>query len=644
MVVGIAKRGIDTRRNRFERGIVRHRSAHLAETGSIPKLVAEIASELDVLFVKQNVLTERRGTHCAEAERVGTVARDEVERVGRIAERFRHFTTEFVAHDSREIYVAEGHFTAPFKARHDHACDPEENDIRAGNEVARRIEFFQKFRHFGIGRIHVPAHCCKRPEPRGEPGVEHVRILFPVFGVSGRCNVAVNFRGIALGIPHGNAVSPPKLAGNAPVLQVAHPVFVNFAPAFRVKFHSAGSHAFAGGGNARIFQKPLLGKARLNRYFRAFADPDFVFVRFFLDEQTEFAEKFDGFIARLEAFHSREIFPRECVHRAVGIHNVRHFEIVAATDFKVRFVVRGRNFKHAGSEFKLDGFVADDRDRFLIFARERTNRVLADVFRVAFILRINGDCGVARNRFGARRRNRQKRSRFFGDFDFEIIKETFVRLHDDFFVRERRKRCRAPVHHAFAAVNVAFFVKVDKDFLNATRVAFVHREAFPRPVAGATELFELVDDDPAFFFFPIPNALKKRFAPEVVARFAFRLFELFFNHDLRGDARVVRAREPKDFFAVETRFARENVLNRIVEHMPHVKHARNVRRRDDDGIRRAAFAYARGIGGKAAFIDPVFIPTGFDLCGFVIFRNVVRHRFKKNVNTQWYAFLRVPAN
>ena len=59
---------------------------HLAETAGVPELVAEIAAQLDVLFIEQHVLAERRAAHHAEAQGVRAVFGDEVERVGRIAE------------------------------------------------------------------------------------------------------------------------------------------------------------------------------------------------------------------------------------------------------------------------------------------------------------------------------------------------------------------------------------------------------------------------------------------------------------------------------------------------------------------------------------------------------------------------------
>jgi len=55
---------------------------HLAETTGVPELVAEVAAQLDVLFIEEDVLAERSGAHHAEAQRIRAILGDEVERVG----------------------------------------------------------------------------------------------------------------------------------------------------------------------------------------------------------------------------------------------------------------------------------------------------------------------------------------------------------------------------------------------------------------------------------------------------------------------------------------------------------------------------------------------------------------------------------
>jgi len=132
----------------------------------------------------------RRDRDDAEAQAVGAVLVDQVERVGRVAQRLRHLAALLVADDAGEIDVVErnplldGRAGAhEFEAGHDHARDPEEDDVRAGHERARRVEIIDAggLLLVGLG----PAHGGKRPQPRGSPRVEHVFLLFPVVLVGG---------------------------------------------------------------------------------------------------------------------------------------------------------------------------------------------------------------------------------------------------------------------------------------------------------------------------------------------------------------------------------------------------------------------------------------------------------------------------
>jgi len=96
---------------------------------------------------------------------------DEHERIGRIAERLRHLAALLVADDAGEINILERQLPHVFVARHDHARDPEENDVRPGDEIGGRIKLLQRVGLLG------PTHRGKRPEPGTEPGVEDVGVL-----------------------------------------------------------------------------------------------------------------------------------------------------------------------------------------------------------------------------------------------------------------------------------------------------------------------------------------------------------------------------------------------------------------------------------------------------------------------------------
>ena len=202
-----------------------------------------------------------------------------------------------------------------------------------------------------------------------------------------------------------------------------------------------------------------------------------------------------------------------------------------------------------------------------------------------------------------------------------MIHKTLLRFHFHFFVRQRGLGHRAPVHHAFAAIDEAFFVKLNEHLLHATGIVRVHREAFARPIARAAELLELVDDDVAVLFFPHPDALEKFLAAEIVTGFFLLLLELLFHHHLRGDTGVVGARQPEDFLAVHARLAAEDVLDGVVEDVAHVEHAGDVRRRDDDGERRLG---GRRVGGEATLLQPEGVPfvlNGLRLVSFGKFRH-----------------------
>src|SRR6185437_13794496 len=287
-------------------------------------------------------------------------------------------------------------------------------------------------------------------------------------------------------------------------------------------------------------------------------------------------------------------------------------------------------------------FIADDGDELFLRRQmdgQGTDHVLADQVRVTRVLRVHGYGGIARDGFrtgggdgepdfavlprgrrslGGGTCPRDPGAPSAGRPHFEVIPKTFLRFHFHCFVGKRRLRHGAPIHHAFAAINQTFFVKVDEHFLDATRIFRVHGEPFAGPIAGAAEFFELVDDDAAVLFLPGPDAFQKFLAAEIVFGFAFFLFERLFHLHLRGDAGVIGAGQPKHFLAAHARFAAQNVLDGVVEHVAHVEHARDVRRRDDDGERGLDGFRVRG---ETRILLPELVPLIFDGLWFVCFWN-----------------------
>ena len=238
----------------------------------------------------------------------------------------------------------------------------------------------------------------------------------------------------------------------------------------------------------------------------------------------------------------------------------------------------------------------------------------ADEGGVARVLGIHGHGGIGHDCFRAGGGDLEKGSGFFHNLDAVVVEKGFLGFRDDFLVAERGERDGAPVHHALAAIDEALRVEINENLLHFARVGVVHREAFPGPIAGAAEFFELVDDDAAVLVLPLPDALEELVAAEVVAGFLFLLAEFAFDDGLRGDAGVVGAGEPEDFVAGLAGVAGEDVLECVVEHMAERENAGDIRRRDDDrvgGLRRG------GVGGEVAVLDPPGIPLFFDGLGLV---------------------------
>ncbi len=78
-----------------------------------------------------------------------------------------------------DVDVFEGDLAVAVEAEHDHACDPEGEDVARGGEDGGGVEVGEELviGLFG-GAGGGPAHGGDWPEGGGEPGVEDVGVLF----------------------------------------------------------------------------------------------------------------------------------------------------------------------------------------------------------------------------------------------------------------------------------------------------------------------------------------------------------------------------------------------------------------------------------------------------------------------------------
>ena len=370
--------------------------------------------------------------------------------------------------------------------------------------------------------------------------------------------------------------------------------------------------------DAWILEEPLFAQSAFDGHVGALGVAEVVLIGLFFDEAADFREQLSGAFACGEALHASEVFASELVEHAVRVHDIDRRQIVALSDLEVGLVMRRRDFEHAGAEGEVHVLIRDDREEFLIFEWQRAADVLADEVGVALVLGIHGNGLVSRDHFGAGGGDGEPGAGFFDDFDFEVVHDGVLRLHDDLLIAERGKGGGAPVHHALATIDEAFFVEVHKHAHDAGVVVGIEGEALAAPVAGGTEFLELLDDDAAVLFLPFPDFGNEGFTAEVVAMLDDTLlFEGLFDDVLRGDAGVVGTGEPEDFFPQHAGAAGEDVLDGVVQDVAEREDAGDVGRGDDDGVGRAGRAHTSGVGFKAFVVQPALIPAGFDFRGCV---------------------------
>ena len=184
-------------------------------------------------------------------------------------------------------------------------------------------------------------------------------------------------------------------------------------------------------------------------------------------------------------------------------------------------------------------------------------------------------------------------------------------------IGNRGEQFRVPVHQPLVLVDQPLAVQFDEHLHDRARQALVHRETFARPVAGGAEPLQLVDDDAAALGLPLPDPLEKFGAAHVAAARLLPLHQLPLDHHLGRDAGVIGAGLPQHVAAAHPLEAAENVLQRVVQRVPHMQRARHVRRRDHDGERRCVPPLgAAGLERAALLPDPGH--AAFDIGGLVV--------------------------
>ena len=548
-------------------------------------------------------------------QRIQGNAVDHVQRVEHIALGLGHLLAVVVAHQAVHIDLLEGHLIGELQGHHDHPGDPEEDDIETGHQHIGGMEGAQ-----GIG-VFRPAKGREGPQGGAEPGVQNVIVLAQrcvtkiVFGAD--LFLAAAHIDIAVGvIPGRNAVAPPELPGNTPVLQVAHPGEIHVLVVLGHELDVAIFHR----GNGRLGQlfhghEPLVGQVGFDDNAGAVASGHLQGVVSDFFQQAKGVQIVHDFLAGIHAVQAAIGLRHFFIEGRIRSQDVDHRQVMTLAHFIVVEVMGGGNFYAAGTKIRVHIIIGDDGD---VALSQRQANGLADHVLVARVFRVHGHGGIAEHGLRAGGGDHQMAGAV-GERVAEVphVALFFHVLH--FQVGDGRVQGRVPVDQTLAAVNQTFLVQAHKHFAHCVGQAVVHGETFTGPVHAGAHAAQLASDGAAGFAFPLPDLVEKLLPAQFVAVGAFA-GQFAFHHHLGGDAGMVGAHLPQGVAALHAAVAHQGVHDGVLEGVTHVQAAGDIGGRDHDaeGITLAARLEMTGL-------FPVFIPGLLDAIGLVGF--VHDHRF-----------------
>ena len=341
---------------------------HLGKASRVPEFGREVAVAFDGLFGEADIAPLSGHAAHGEAQRVGAVFVHQFQRVHDVALGLGHLLALLVEDEGVDVHILERNFAHELYAHHHHPGDPEEDDVKRGDERGGGIEGFQ-FR-----RLVRPAHRRERPEGGGEPCVEDVFVLFQLH-VLASLLLSLFFRisDVDFAVvtkPCRDPVAPPELTRNAPWLDVVHPVVIGLLP---VLGHEPGLALFHGRdgwlGHGLGIDIPLVGHPRLDDHVGAVAEGLFDLEVLDFLQQFERLEGLDNFLARIEPVEPAIVCRDARRLRVVAINDVRRGVqdvqrrvSCPLADFEVVEIMRRRDLHGTRALFRVRILVRDDRN------------------------------------------------------------------------------------------------------------------------------------------------------------------------------------------------------------------------------------------------------------------------------------------
>ncbi len=281
---------------------------------------------------------------------------------------------------------------------------------------------------------------------------------------------------------------------------------------------------------------------------------------------------------------------------------------------KVVGIVGRRNLHHTGTEVPIHIGVGNDG---YLTVHQRKEDGFSDEMLISFVLRMHCHSCIAQH--GLRPCGGNGHPLLTALYGISNIPEPALLLFVFHFrIGKGGFALGTPVDNAVSLINQSFLIQADEHLGDCLAAAFVQGEAFPGPVAGRSQLFQLINNPSAVSVLPFPCPFQKAIPAHIILRESF-FCQLCNDFCLRGNAGVIGAGHPQRTVSLHALPAYQNILPGIVQRMAHMKLARNIRRRDHNTERFLVFIRLRM---KISFFRPFLIDPILHLAGIIGFCNI----------------------
>ena len=355
------------------------------EARGVPQLVGEVAGPLEARWPKALIGAWGRAVDEREAQGIGADLVHDYQRVDDVALGLGHLLAVRVADQAAEIDHAEGLLPGQPLAQHHHARDPEEDDVVAGLHHLRRVVRPQ------VVRAVRPTQRGEGPQSAGEPGIEGVLVLCQLEGAAlhapARPGLHVGDGDVALrAVPGRDAVAPPQLPADVPVVDVLQPVEEDLLEALGHEARAAFAYGLHGALRHGLdIDEPLRLQARLHDVVAALTAADGHLVVLHLDEVARGVEILEDAHPALLAAEAL-VWTGVRVHRGGVGHDVDAGQAVPLTGREVGVVVSRRDLHGTGAELALDEVIGHDGH---IPVHERDAHQATHQGAIAIVLRVH---------------------------------------------------------------------------------------------------------------------------------------------------------------------------------------------------------------------------------------------------------------